>query len=98
MMRHNTDEYVIFLKFLKRLRLNAVCCCCRQIVAQQLEELLSPPLPPNNSGKVTKGVDQTKTNPNISVDLVYSIPTPAKSDDTASPVTPHSEEIQKREV
>ena len=39
MMDHNKNEYIKFLRFVKRSKLHWICCKCRKIVIQQLLEL-----------------------------------------------------------
>ena len=39
MMDHNKSEYIIFLRILKKWKLNWICCNCRHIVEDQLLEL-----------------------------------------------------------
>lgn len=83
MMEHNTKEYIEFLYFLRRFKLNFCCCCCRHIVDQQLEELQLPELPPRHGNVRSESMVQTE-HPNISVNDVYRIENQQNSLDTAT--------------
>ena len=81
MMEHNTDQYLVFLRFLRRFRLNFVCfCCCRKMVDRQIDEWSSM------KPKIKESdVESTKTlQSNISRYITYSVQAPELSLDTIS--------------
>ena len=71
MMDHNTNIYVVFLRFLHRFRLKYICfCCCYKMVDKQMERWNEPKemeLQPRDRVEL-----ESTMFPNLSVNIVYT--------------------------
>ena len=71
MMDHNTNIYVVFLRFLHRYCLKYICfCCCYTMVDQQIERWNEP----KETELHTRGRDRLTSTmfPNVSLNVVYT--------------------------
>ena len=92
MMDHNTNVYIDFLHFLRRLRLKYLCiCCCHRMVDQQIEYLDAPrdlELQYKHSDAVVKKqTTQSTVCPDASRNIGYTSDVFAKEMNAMSPRT-----------